>query len=339
MFSDEHLAKDGFLLKHVRRRSDGFVSLKLVAGLRKVKQISRDFPAVLNALRDSTKLEINAEGTKIRRAEPLSAFLKAVPIKAKEKGPGKDKDNQGSSNDENQQPPISIHQQNNKSPSNNFENARSGNNQNGNRRNSTQNQNNANNNGVNNQSRRNSSAYHQTHRKSSNTSTASSNNSSRHNSFSKPPLSSSSHPADLLRNVYSSVVAYSSSGEESQSPQVGRRRGGSLPIAALQRSSGGAYLSPNSSPPSNGAFITIGPNGARPKSNSYCEGTSPTTMSPWLQRRKASASSRLSNGELTFSGVVRQPRGPDGTKGFASGYRAMILEERLQQQTNSAVSA
>ncbi|CAL8088366.1 unnamed protein product [Orchesella dallaii] len=340
MFSDEHLSKDGFLLKHVRRRSDGFVSLKLVAGLRKVKQISRDFPAVLNALRDSTKLEINAEGTKIRRAEPLSAFLKSVPIKAKEKGPGKDKE--GSSNDENQQPPASNNQQNNKSPSRSgkdiFDNIRSGNNQNGTRRNSTQHQNNANN-GSGNQSRRNSSAYNQNHRKSSNTSNTSSNNSSRHNSFSKPPPSSSSHPADLLRNVYSSVVAYSSSGEESQSPQVGRRRGGSLPIAALQRSSGTAYLSPNSSPPSNGAFITIGPNGARPKSNSYCEGASPTTMSTWLCRRKASASSRLSSGELTFSGVVRQPRGPDGTKGFASGYRAMILEERLQQQTSSAVSA
>ncbi|ODM99313.1 La-related protein 6 [Orchesella cincta] len=346
MFSDEHLAKDGFLLKHVRRRSDGFVSLKLVAGLRKVKQISRDFPQVLIALRDSTKLEINAEGTKIRRAEPLTAFLKAVPIKAKEKGPGKDKEN-GSSNDENQQPPTTNHQQNNKSPSRsgkeNLDNARSvNNNQNGNnnnnRRNSTQNQSNVNNNGGS-QSRRKQQRLSPDHRKSSNTSTASSNNSRPTQQLQQASTFLSSHPADLLRNVYSSVVAYSSSGEESQSPQVGRRRGGSLPITALQRTSGAAYLSPNSSPPGNGAFITIGPNGARPKSNSYCEGTSPTTMSPWLLKRKASASSRLSNGELTFSGVVRQPRGPDGTKGFASGYRAMILEERLQQQTNSAVSA
>lgn len=112
MFSDDHLAKDGFLLKHVRRRSDGFVSLKLVAGLRKVKQISRDFPVVLNALKDSSKLEINSEGTKVRRVEPLTPFLKSVPIKSKDKdkeGNGKD----GSSNDENQHPTASI-QQNNK---------------------------------------------------------------------------------------------------------------------------------------------------------------------------------------------------------------------------------
>lgn len=79
MFSDDHLAKDGFLLKHVRRRSDGFVSLKLVAGLRKVKQISRDFPTVLASLRKSSKLEVNSDGTKIRRTEPLTPYLKSLP--------------------------------------------------------------------------------------------------------------------------------------------------------------------------------------------------------------------------------------------------------------------
>ncbi|CAL8076979.1 unnamed protein product [Orchesella dallaii] len=337
MFSDEHLSKDGFLLKHVRRKSDGFVSLRLVAGFRKVKQVSQDFPVVLNALRDSTTLEINAEGTKIRRVEPLPTFLTSVLIKPKKKGSRKNK--VGSSNDENQQSSTSINQQNNESPSrsrkNNFDNVRSGNAQNGTTRNSTQHNYNAKN-GSGNQSRRDSCAYQQNHCKSSNTSTPSSNNSSQHNSFSKPPPSSSSHPSDLLRNLNSSVVTYSSFGEEFQSPQVVRRRVGSLPIAALQRSSSSAYLSSNSSPLSNGASITSGPNGARPKSSSYCEGASPTTISTWLQRRRAS---RNYNGELTFSEVVRQPRGPDGTKGFASGYRARLLEERLQQQTNSAVSA
>ena len=80
MFSDEHLSKDGFLLKHVRRRSDGFVSLKLVAGLRKVKQISREFPVILSAVQKSDKLEVNSEGTKIRRVEPLTPYLKSLPI-------------------------------------------------------------------------------------------------------------------------------------------------------------------------------------------------------------------------------------------------------------------
>ena len=86
MFSDEHLSKDGFLLKHVRRRSDGFVSLKLVAGLRKVKQISREFPVILSAVQKSDKLEVNSEGTKIRRVEPLTTYLKSLPI-ASQKSP------------------------------------------------------------------------------------------------------------------------------------------------------------------------------------------------------------------------------------------------------------
>lgn len=80
MFSDDHLAKDGFLLKHVRRRSDGFVSLKLVAGLRKVKQISREFNVILDALKTSTKLEVNSEGSKVRRVDPLTAHLKSLPV-------------------------------------------------------------------------------------------------------------------------------------------------------------------------------------------------------------------------------------------------------------------
>ena len=101
-----------------------------------------------------------------------------------------------------------------------------------------------------------------------------------------------------------------------------RRRGGSLPITMApmmhhnhQNGSATAnshptpsYLSPNSSPP-NRTMST------RPKSNSYCEGlmmTSNSTMSPWLQRRKAA-----SEGNVVISSVIRQPRGPDGTRGFS----------------------
>lgn len=99
MFSDDHLAKDGFLLKHCRRRSDGFVSLKLVAGLRKVKQISREFPVILDAVKQSDKLEVNAEGTKVRRKEPLTSELKSLPVTAKEKN--KDKKDGDEGDDEN----------------------------------------------------------------------------------------------------------------------------------------------------------------------------------------------------------------------------------------------
>jgi len=162
-------------------------------------------------------------------------------------------------------------------------------------------------------------------RKSSNASTASSNVNSRNGSFSSG--TGRPHPADMFRHMMTTTSA-GSSGEDS--PQVIRRRGGSLPINTGHRGSIGGHnnLSPNSSPPSNvpAGFL-------RPKSNSYCEGTTnqqaTTGMSPWLLKRKASAVSRSSNGDIVISGVIRQPRGPDGTKGFASGYRELILQDRL----------
>lgn len=37
LFSDSHLAEDGFLLKHIQKNKHGYVSLKLLTCLRKVK--------------------------------------------------------------------------------------------------------------------------------------------------------------------------------------------------------------------------------------------------------------------------------------------------------------
>lgn len=37
LFSDSHLAEDGFLLKHVQKNKQGFVSLKLLTSLKKVQ--------------------------------------------------------------------------------------------------------------------------------------------------------------------------------------------------------------------------------------------------------------------------------------------------------------
>lgn len=83
-----------------------------------------------------------------------------------------------------------------------------------------------------------------------------------------------------------------------------------------------SYLSPNGSPPNGltAAALSGAAAGARPKSNSYCEGLmTSATMSPWLQRRKAAAVSRTSSdGGVVLSTVIRQPRGPDGTRGFSA---------------------
>lgn len=71
-FSDANVAKDKFLLKHIRRNKEGYVSLKLVSSFKKVKQLTKDWRVVNHSLaKKSTKIQINDLGTKIRRVDPL----------------------------------------------------------------------------------------------------------------------------------------------------------------------------------------------------------------------------------------------------------------------------
>jgi la-related protein 6 len=73
--SDENLTKDAFLLKHVRRHKEGFVNLKLITSFKKVKNITKDYRVVAESLKDSELLVMNAEATKIRRKKPLPPEL------------------------------------------------------------------------------------------------------------------------------------------------------------------------------------------------------------------------------------------------------------------------
>lgn len=70
-FSNENLTKDKFLLKHVKRNKQGYVSVKLLTSFKKIKNLSRDWRMTAYAVLKSDKLEINRIGTKLRRKEPL----------------------------------------------------------------------------------------------------------------------------------------------------------------------------------------------------------------------------------------------------------------------------
>lgn len=78
-FSDANITKDAFLLKHVRRNKEGYVSLKLISSFKRVKHLTKDWRVVAEALKSSTKLEINELGTKLRRIEPLPAYDETTP--------------------------------------------------------------------------------------------------------------------------------------------------------------------------------------------------------------------------------------------------------------------
>lgn len=78
-FSDENIVKDAFLLKHVKRNKEGYVSLKLISSFKRVKHLSRDWRVVGAALARSKKLEVNDLGTKLRRLDPLPAYDQTTP--------------------------------------------------------------------------------------------------------------------------------------------------------------------------------------------------------------------------------------------------------------------
>ncbi|KAH8411013.1 hypothetical protein KR222_006498 [Zaprionus bogoriensis] len=79
-FSNESILKDAFLLKHVRRNKEGFVSLKLVSSFKRVRQLTREWKVVGDAVRrKSRKIELNEQGTKVRRLEPLPSFDETMP--------------------------------------------------------------------------------------------------------------------------------------------------------------------------------------------------------------------------------------------------------------------
>lgn len=78
-FSDANIVKDAFLLKHVRRNKEGYVSLKLISSFKRVKHLAKDWRAVAHAISTSEKLEVNESGTKLRRKEPLPAYDQTTP--------------------------------------------------------------------------------------------------------------------------------------------------------------------------------------------------------------------------------------------------------------------
>lgn len=79
-FSNESLLKDAFLLKHVRRNKEGFVSLKLVSSFKRVRQLCKDWRAVGHAIKKASKrIELNELGTKIRRLDPLPDYDETLP--------------------------------------------------------------------------------------------------------------------------------------------------------------------------------------------------------------------------------------------------------------------
>ena len=79
-FSDANITKDKFLLKHVKRNKEGFVSLKLISSFKRVKHLTKDWRQVAVAIeRKSNKLEVNDLKTKVNYWVEINWSLKKYP--------------------------------------------------------------------------------------------------------------------------------------------------------------------------------------------------------------------------------------------------------------------
>lgn len=89
-FSDNNLPRDDFLLGVVKASEEGWVPLTTLVSFQRLKALSTDTKVIADALRASSNnlLEVNAEGTEVRRVVPLpdevdtikcSAYLKGFP--------------------------------------------------------------------------------------------------------------------------------------------------------------------------------------------------------------------------------------------------------------------
>jgi len=74
--SDEYLAKDKYLLRQIRCKSEGYISIKLMTSFKKVKKLTRDWRSVRYALLKSKNLEISPEGFRVKRASALPDALR-----------------------------------------------------------------------------------------------------------------------------------------------------------------------------------------------------------------------------------------------------------------------
>ncbi|XP_070585982.1 la-related protein 6-like isoform X2 [Erythrolamprus reginae] len=79
-FSDEYLSKDVFFLKNMQKNKMGFVSVKLLTTFKKMKCLTQNWREMIYALQFSNLLELNKEGTKVRRKEPLPDFLQNINL-------------------------------------------------------------------------------------------------------------------------------------------------------------------------------------------------------------------------------------------------------------------
>nr|KAF6267389.1 La ribonucleoprotein 7, transcriptional regulator [Myotis myotis] len=70
-FGDANLHKDRFLREQIEKSRDGYVDISLLVSFNKMKKLTTDKKLIARALKSSAVVELDLEGTRIRRKQPL----------------------------------------------------------------------------------------------------------------------------------------------------------------------------------------------------------------------------------------------------------------------------
>ncbi|KAJ8008211.1 hypothetical protein DPEC_G00102450 [Dallia pectoralis] len=70
-FGDVNLHKDRFLKQLIQESRDGYVDLSVLTSFNRMKSLTTDSKLIARALKNSSVVEVNLEGTKVRRQNPI----------------------------------------------------------------------------------------------------------------------------------------------------------------------------------------------------------------------------------------------------------------------------
>ncbi|XP_007430784.1 la-related protein 7 isoform X2 [Python bivittatus] len=77
-FGDVNLHKDKFLREQIEKSRDGYVDISLLVSFNKMKKLTTDRKLIARAVKSSSVVELDLEGTRIRRRQPLGEQPKDV---------------------------------------------------------------------------------------------------------------------------------------------------------------------------------------------------------------------------------------------------------------------
>ncbi|XP_051773037.1 la-related protein 7 [Ctenopharyngodon idella] len=77
-FSDVNLHKDKFLKNMIEQSRDGYIDISVLTSFNRMKKLTTDVKLIARALANSTIVEVNLEGTHVRRKDPLGGTPKDV---------------------------------------------------------------------------------------------------------------------------------------------------------------------------------------------------------------------------------------------------------------------